>query len=204
MVKVKICGITNLEDALACFFYRADAVGFVFYKKSPRCISLSKARQISRILPNRMLKVGVFVDEGEKRIKKVACACGLNMLQFHGEESPAFCRRFKEYKIIKAFKVNDEFDFSSLKNYASVYAFLFDSYSRSKKGGTGKNFDWNLFKCRAKIKKPIFLSGGLSFKNVQAALRIIKPDWVDVSSSIETSPGKKSHRKILRFIKEIK
>ncbi len=203
MVKVKICGITNLEDALACYFYHADAIGFVFYRNSPRYIDLDKARQIGRILPKDILKVGVFVNEAEKKIKRIAEYCRLDMLQFHGDESFDFCSRFKGYKVIKAFNVCTGFDISVLRRY-SVYGFLFDSCISGKRGGTGKKFDWNSIKCRAKIKRPLFLSGGLNSANIKYALKKIKPDWVDLSSSVEAYPGKKDHLKISNFISKIK
>ena len=203
MVKVKICGITNLEDALAALFCGADAIGFVFYKKSPRYIDPIKARNISRILPKKILKVGVFVDEREGRIKSISKMCALDFLQFHGNESPEFCSKFKGYKVIKAFKVKDKIDLASLKEYKR-FAYLFDTFSKSKVGGTGKKFNWNLLREKGKMNNPVFLSGGLNAGNIKSALKIVKPDWVDLSSSVESKPGKKDHKKILSFIKKIK
>jgi phosphoribosylanthranilate isomerase len=203
LVKVKICGITNLEDALAALFSGADAIGFVFYKKSPRYITFKKAANISRILPKKILKVGVFVNSKEKDIKKIAGLCALNMLQFHGEESPEFCARFKKHKVIKAFKVNKNLNFSQVREY-KTFAYLFDAFSKYKSGGTGRKFDWNLLKKADRIKRPVFLSGGLNILNVKYALKALKPDWVDVSSALESSPGKKDHRKISDFIRKVK
>ena len=201
-MKVKICGITNLEDALASLFYGADAIGFVFYKKSPRYITPAKARSISRILPKGISRVGVFVNEEENVVKKIAKLCGLDMLQFHGEESPEYCRKFKGYKIIKAFRIGRKMNLDDLSGY-KTFAYLFDTYSKTKSGGTGKKFNWNLVKQIVKIKKPVFLSGGLTCRNAPRAIKLLKPDWVDVSSSLESKPGKKDHKKIQKFIQSI-
>ncbi|MDD5692522.1 MAG: phosphoribosylanthranilate isomerase [Candidatus Omnitrophica bacterium] len=201
MVKVKICGITNLEDSLASFLLGADALGFVFYKKSPRYISPQKAANISAILPKKIFRAGVFVDEKAEKVKKIAKACRLDMLQFHGNESPAYCRKFKGYKVIKAFRVGKKIDLDELRRY-KTYAYLFDTYSKSKAGGTGEKFNWKLLAQTAKIKRIVFLSGGLTGSNVQKAVKLLKPDWVDVSSSLEIRPGKKDHKKVKEFIEK--
>lgn len=199
MVKVKVCGITNLEDALASFLYGADAIGFVFYKKSSRYISPKKAANISAILPKRISRVGVFVDEKAEKVKEAARACRLDMLQFHGNESPAYCRKFKGYKVIKAFRVEERIDPDEVRRY-KTYAYLFDTYSKSNPGGTGEKFNWKLLAQTAKIKGIIFLSGGLNSGNVRKAVKLLKPDWVDASSLLESKPGKKDHKKIKEFI----
>jgi len=203
MVKVKICGITNLEDALAAFLNGADAIGFIFYKKSPRYITPVKAGKISRILPKKVLKVGVFVNAKEKEIKKAAHLGGLDMLQFHGRESPEFCSRFQGIKIIKAFRVKEDLDLIRLGEY-KTYAYLFDTFSKHKAGGTGRKFDWNLLKKADKIKRPVFLSGGLNCRNIRGALKVFNPDWVDVSSGVESRLGKKDHKKIRDFMRKVK
>ncbi len=203
MVKVKICGITNLEDALAAFFNGADALGFVFYKKSPRYIAPVKASLISRILPERIKRIGVFVNAKEKEVKRIASLCKLDMLQFHGDETPEFCLRFAGYKVIKAFRVNEGFRFCSLARYKKC-ALLFDNFSENKYGGTGKKFDWNLLREIGKINHPVFLSGGLTCFNVMHAINAFKPDWVDVSGGVEERLGKKNHKKIKNFIKLLK
>jgi len=201
MVKIKICGITNLEDALVSLFSGASAIGFVFYKKSPRYISPICARNISRILPKKISRVGVFVDEDIKTVKKIARLCGLDTLQFHGRETAAYCRKFKGYKIIKVFPVKDKLDLAGISEYKG-YSCLFDTYLKGSPGGTGKKFNWNLLKKLDKIKSPVFLSGGLTAGNVGKAIKLLKPDWVDVSSALESRPGKKDHRKIKEFIKK--
>ncbi len=203
MVKIKICGITNLEDALAASLSGADAVGFVFYKKSPRYITPLKAQKISWILPKKILRTGVFVNESEKRIKVIAKMCGLHILQFHGNESPDFCRRFKGYKVVKVFRVKDGIDFKELRKY-DVFGYLFDSFSKKKLGGTGKKFNWHLLREKGKINKPVFLSGGINIRNMGLAYKTIRPDWIDLSSSVESKPGKKNHAKIKNLINAAK
>ena len=206
MVKVKICGITNLEDALSSFFSGAAALGFVFYKKSPRYIRPDKAANISGILPKQIKRVGVFVDEKISTVKKIAKLCGLDMLQFHGKESPEYCNKFKAYKVIKAFRINKQKDLEGLSKY-KTFAHLFDSFSKSKPGGTGNKFNWKILAQSAKIETmspTVFLSGGLTAGNIKQAVRLLKPDWVDVSSSLELKPGKKNHKKIKKFIQIVK
>ncbi|MDP2927317.1 MAG: phosphoribosylanthranilate isomerase [Candidatus Omnitrophota bacterium] len=203
MVKVKICGITNLEDALASFFAGADALGFVFYKKSPRYIRLRQAQNISRLLPKKILRVGVFVDEDISTVKRIARACRLDMLQFHGQESYAYCQKFKGYKIIKAFRVAKLEDLDKVFKY-KTFAYLFDSFSNTQAGGTGNKFNWKILAQAATIKPIVFLSGGLTASNVKKAIKLLKPDWVDVSSSLELRPGKKDHKEIQKFIQAVR
>ncbi|MFH0855765.1 MAG: phosphoribosylanthranilate isomerase [Candidatus Omnitrophota bacterium] len=203
MIKVKICGITNLEDALASFFSGANAIGFVFYGKSPRFIEPLKARNISRILPRKILRVGVFVDEREETVKKIARLCNLDMLQFHGNEPAGYCKKFKGYKVIKAFRIGKGINLPEISEY-KVFGRLFDAFSKSGAGGTGRKFNWNLLKNADKISGKVFLSGGLTSANVLSAIRKVRPDWVDVSSSLEYLPGKKDHKKIQRFMKAAK
>jgi len=200
MVKVKICGITNIEDALAALAAGTDALGFVFYKKSPRYINPKEAGKIIRQLPARILKVGVFVNAREKQIKDIARLCRLDMLQFHGAETPEFCSRFKSYRIIKAIRVKDKLERRDILRYRT-FAYLFDTFVAQKAGGSGKTFDWKLLKNIKVIKRPVFLSGGLTEKNVKEAVNIAHPDWLDVSSSLEIRPGKKDHSKIRDFLK---
>ncbi len=201
--KVKICGITNLEDALASFFSGADALGFVFYRKSPRFITGLKARNISRILPKSILRVGVFVDAPEAQVKRLAKSCGLGALQFHGRESAQYCKKFKGYKVIKAFPVGKKLDLTKIQEY-KVFGYLFDTFSQTLAGGTGRKFNWNLLRNMDKISGQVFLSGGLNSLNVKASIKKAHPDWVDVSSLVESRPGKKDHKKIQGFIQAVK
>lgn len=203
MAKVKICGITNLDDARAAVNAGCDALGFVFFKKSPRYIEPDRAKEIIRQIPKRIIKIGVFVNSAERLVKRIAASCKLDILQFHGAQSPEFCAKFKSYKIIKVFRVKNKIDRNQLRKY-DAFAFLFDSFTRSKIGGSGKKFDWELIGCLAGSAKPVFLSGGLDEKNVRLAIKAAKPDWVDVSSGIELSPGKKDHKKMEKFIRAAK
>ncbi len=198
-VKVKICGITNLKDALASIKSGCSALGFVFYKKSPRYIRPLRAKNIIDNLPGAIKKVGVFVNTEEKEILRIARLCRLDMLQFHGNESPEFCARFKDHKIIKAFRIKDKLDLKNIAKY-KTFAYLFDTFTVTKMGGTGKKFNWELIKHMGDSKRPLFLSGGLNEKNVRQAIEVVRPDWVDVSSSLEAAPGRKDHRKVKRFI----
>lgn len=203
MIKVKICGITNLRDALASINAGCDAIGFVFFKKSPRYIKPERARRIIIKMPKLTAKIGVFANQNEQEIKKIAKSCKLNILQFHGDESSEFCSRFKKYRIIKVFRIKNKNDLKNLFKY-KVFAYLFDTFQKSKIGGTGKKFNWNLVKGISRFGRPVFLSGGLTSKNVNKAIKIVNPDWVDASSSLEQSPGKKDHLKVENFIKEVK
>ncbi len=203
MVKVKICGITNLEDALLSYFAGADALGFVFYNKSPRYIRPIKAANIARILPKKIKLVGVFVDEKVSVVKKIAKFCGLDLLQFHGQETPEYCQKFKGYKVIKVFRVSKKSDLEGINKY-KTFAYLFDSFSKFKLGGTGNKFNWNILAQTAKMKPIVFLSGGLNARNVKRAIKLIKSDWVDVSSSLELKPGKKDYQKVKKFIQIVR
>ncbi|MCX5708769.1 MAG: phosphoribosylanthranilate isomerase [Candidatus Omnitrophica bacterium] len=204
MVKVKICGITDKADALAAADYGCDGLGFIFYKKSPRYISPGKAREIISALPPRVVKIGVFVNNREKSIKAIARECRLDMLQFSGSETPEFCRRFKNFKVIKAFKVKNKINSAQVLRYRT-FAYLFDTFSPGYFGGTGKTFNWKfLASDLSGLKSPIFLAGGLNEKNVLEAVKTVNPAWVDASSSLETSPGKKDLDKVKRFIARAK
>ena len=203
MVRVKICGITNLEDALKVAKFKPDAMGFVFYKKSPRYIKPERAKGIIRRIPASIKKVGVFVNEREGNIKYIAKNLKLDILQFHGSESPEFCKRFKNYKIIKALRIKDKNSLKDLKKYP-VWAFLFDSYQKNLYGGTGIKFNWEILRDVIPHCKNIFLSGGLDAKSVKEAIKLIKPNWVDVSSSVEIKPGKKDYKKAKKFIDTIR
>jgi len=203
MPKVKICGITNLEDALQSVKAGCDALGFVFYKHSPRYITPRRARSIIQQLPRSVLKIGVFVNAREHTIRKTARLCSLDVLQFHGNESPQFCRRFRNFKIVKAFRVRDRLNKQDLLRYRP-FAYLLDSFSASKAGGTGRGFAWKLIRHLDGLKQPIFLSGGLSIRNVRKAIRTVRPQWVDVSTSVEARPGKKDHAKVRLFIRKAK
>ena len=197
--KIKICGITNLPDARLAVELGADALGFIFYPKSPRYIPVAKAADICNTLPPFIAKVGVFVDELEYEIEKALSECLLNAVQFHGEEPPGFCQKFPA-KSIKAIRMRDESSLTAASEY-DVDALLLDTYTDAERGGTGKTFDWSLaVKAKEMLAPPIILSGGLTTTNVQEAIRKVKPYAVDVSSGVEREPGKKDPEKLRRFI----
>lgn len=193
MTKVKICGITRVKDALVAAKLGADALGFVFYKKSPRYISPQKAKIIISFLPLSVSPVGVFVNDNKENVKRIAKFCALKWLQFHGDETPQYCRRFKGYKIIKAFRVKDKNSLKNLNKF-KVSAYLFDAFDKKGFGGTGKTFNWALLKRFLKTKTPIILSGGLSPDNIQLAIKKVSPYAVDISSGVEIAPGRKSRQ----------
>ncbi len=203
MVKVKICGITNLEDAELAVKAGCDALGFMFYKKSPRYIVPLKASRIIKKLPKKIIKIGVFVNSPERAIRKIAKICKLNLLQFHGDETPEFCARFKDKRVIKAFRIKGVIGPEEILKY-DTFAYLFDTYTKSGFGGSGKVFNWKFVQHPECITRPIFLSGGLTEKNVCKAIKTFHPHWVDVSSGVEMLPGKKDQVKVRRFIKAVK
>lgn len=200
MVKVKICGITNLEDALAAVEAGADALGFVFFRKSPRYIPPEKAAGIIRRLPRAVVCAGVFVNARERTIRRISAQCGLGIIQLHGSESPGFCARFKGTKVVKAFRVRGNADVAKALCYGTT-GYLFDSFIPGAHGGTGKCFDWSVRMPVAGTGKEVFLSGGLTAVNVREAIRRFRPQWVDVSTGVEAAPGKKDARKIRDFIR---
>jgi len=197
-VKVKICGITDTPDAMAAAEAGADMVGLMFYDKSPRNVSLAAAAQIARQLPPFIVKVGVFVNPTADLVLRAIAECGLGLLQFHGDESPEFCSQFGLMSM-KAFRIHDEQSLEALRDYPTD-AWLLDAFTPDKHGGTGAKFDWNLAVEANTLGRSIFLAGGLTPDNVAEAVRIVRPYGVDVSSGVESSPGKKDHEKIRRFI----
>ena len=202
MTKVKICGITNLEDALLSAKFGADALGFNFYEKSPRYILPEKAREIIEKLPKEVMKVGVFVNESLEKIAEIASIAKLDALQLHGEETPEFARELKtktNLEIIKAFRVSPEFKPEDVLQY-EVDAVLLDAYSPREHGGTGETFDWGIAKKVQEIFPKMYLAGGLNDINIVRAMDIVKPFAVDVCSGIEIEKGLKNEIKLINFI----
>jgi phosphoribosylanthranilate isomerase len=196
--RIKICGITNKEDALLAVELGADALGFVFYPKSRRYVNTQKAGEICRQLPIFVSRVGVFVDAGSENVKFAAQDCHLTAMQFHGNESVWFCKQFPGQSI-KAIRVKDESSLATAKEY-DVDAVLLDTYTDNVKGGSGQTFDWSLaVKAKQMLKCRIILAGGLTPENVAEAIRTVQPYAVDVSSGVEASPGKKDPDKLRRF-----
>lgn len=204
MTRVKICGITSLEDAKKAVELGTDALGFVF-AKSPRRINQTIASKIIKELPPFVSCVGVFVNEKENIVKEIAKDCRLDMLQFHGNETSEYCQRFKkDYKVIKAIRIKNEESVKDVSNFLSLDAILLDTYSESLPGGTGKQFNWELGIKAKTYNIPIILSGGLNPDNVLDAIEKVEPYMVDVSSGIETAPGKKDYKLMKEFIEKVK
>ena len=201
MIKVKICGIKNLNDAIFAVDYGADAIGFVF-AKSIRKISKEKARAIIRKLPPFVTTVGLFVNETAENIEEASRYCGLDAIQLHGNEPPNIINKLKDIKTIKAFRIQNEKDITPIKKYKPS-AILLDGYSENQMGGTGTSFDWKIVK-KFKTSIPIIVAGGLTHLNVSQAIKTIKPYGVDVSSGVETKPGRKDKRLIRKFIAAVK
>jgi len=196
--RIKICGITNLADAQAAVEAGADALGFIFYEKSPRFVPLKTAAEISKQLPPFVMRVGVFVNAPEDFVLRAIAECNLTMLQFHGDEPPEFCTQFGLMSM-KAFRIRDAETLKLIPNYQTD-AYLLDAFSSTTLGGTGEKFDWELAVEAQKFGKPIFLAGGLTPENVTEAVKKVQPFGVDVSSGVELSPGKKDHAKVKAFI----
>ena len=201
-VKVKICGTTNLPDAQAAVAAGADMVGFIFADASPRRVSIETAAEIALQLPEHVVKVGVFVNAPADFVARAIHECRLNLLQFHGDEPPAFCTQFGVMSM-KAFRVRDAQSLDTLLEYPTD-AWLLDAFADGKAGGTGKTFNWDLAVAAQKFGKPIFLAGGLTPENVADAVRRVRPFAVDVSSGVEAAPGKKDHAKVQAFVRAAK
>ncbi len=199
---VKICGITNLDDAQTVVEARADALGFVFYEKSPRHLTIAAAAGISKQLPGFVMRVGVFVNALKAEVVRAVGECGLNLLQFHGDEPPEYCSQFGLMSM-KAFRMRDAGTLRELTKY-QTNAWLLDAYSPEAAGGTGEKFNWDLAVEAQKFGKPIFLAGGLTPENVAEAVRKVRPFGVDVSSGVEISPGQKDPAKVRAFINAVK
>ena len=196
--RVKICGITRVDDALAAVDAGADALGFVFYRNSPRAVTPEQAAQIQAALPALVNCVGLFVDADADEVSNVLAHCSLDTLQFHGNESAAFCQRF-DRPYMKALRVRPEMDLrAELAQFVSARAVLLDAYKAGVPGGTGECFDWGLVP--AGLPLPCVLAGGLNADNVGAAIRGVKPYAVDVSGGVEREPGVKDSAEIRRFI----
>lgn len=201
MTKVKICGIKTLSDAKFAVDYGADAIGFVF-AESIRKVSKEKARTIVRKLPPFITTVGLFVNDTAENIKAICRFCGLDAIQLHGNERPGLLNKLKDFKTIKAFRIRNEKDIIPIRKYKPD-AILLDGYSEKIMGGTGTSFDWKIVK-KVRTSIPIIVAGGLTHSNVSQAIRIVNPYAVDVSSGVESSPGKKDKKLIKKFIDAVK
>jgi phosphoribosylanthranilate isomerase len=202
MTQVKICGITNEEDALCAVECGAAALGFIFYLASPRYIAPEKALSIIKKLQVEIIKVGVFVNEVAEEVKRISELCNLDFIQLHGDESPDYCRNFPQDMIIKAVNLEREADLANAGKY-DVAALLVDSRHAGLYGGTGKKANWDLA-LQIKSKRPLILSGGLNEDNIKEALQIVAPQALDINSGVEMQPGKKDHKKISRVMEVVR
>jgi phosphoribosylanthranilate isomerase len=200
--RVKICGITSVADGLAAAGAGADMIGLMFYPQSPRHITLEQAAEISRALPPFVQKVGVFANPDEAFVTQALSACGLSLLQFHGDETSEFCTQFGVMSL-KALRMQDRESLAQLEHF-DTDAFLLDAYSKAGLGGTGETFNWELAIEAKKYGKPVFLAGGLTPNNVADAVRRVRPFAVDVSSGVESAPGKKDAAKVRAFIAAVR
>jgi phosphoribosylanthranilate isomerase len=206
MTLVKICGITNLDDALAAVDAGADALGFNFYTRSPRYISPADARKLIDHLPPSILKVGVFVNEELQSLLCIASEANLSAVQLHGDESPDYCRQVRGKYVIKAFGAKLNFDWDAVALY-DVQAIMFDTKDELLRGGTGRIFDWAIAQGAVESVKSsakLFLAGGLSPENVGEAIKTVRPYAVDACSSLEETPGKKNHERMRAFVKAVR
>ena len=201
MIPVKICGITNLADAELAVEHGTSAIGFIFYEKSPRAITIQAAKYISERLSASISKVGVFVNHTKDYIARAISSIPLDAIQLHGDESPKFCDQFA-LPVFKALRIKNETSLRMMDEF-NVEGFLLDSFSDNQYGGTGKPFDWSILK-KYQHTTPIILSGGLTPDNIIDAIQEIYPSAVDVNSGVESSPGEKNHEKINYLFNQLK
>jgi phosphoribosylanthranilate isomerase len=206
MVLVKVCGITNLDDALAAIDAGADALGFNFYERSPRYITPENARSIIDRLPEapqKLLLVGVFVNESLDVVKKIADTARLSALQLHGDESPEYCEALRDYYLIKVFSAGEKFAPAAVLDY-DVQAIMFDAVDKEKFGGTGQLSNWSVARQAAELFPTLFLAGGLSPDNIAEAIEQVKPYGVDACSQLERAPGLKDHKRVRAFVAKVR
>ncbi|MGA3181030.1 MAG: phosphoribosylanthranilate isomerase [Verrucomicrobiota bacterium] len=201
-VKVKICGLTNVQDALDAYEAEADMFGFMLSEQSPRHISIETAREIARQMPPATMRVAVYVNARVEQVMFALRICDFAGLQFHGDEPPAYCRQFA-VKTIKAFRIRDRDSLGPIAAYDTDYILL-DSYVPGQPGGTGETFNWDLAAEARELGKPIILAGGLTPENVARAVRVVEPFAVDVSSGVESTPGKKDRQKMRDFVAAVR
>ena len=203
MTKIKICGITNKIDAVNAVGLGVDMLGFVFFKKSKRYVDPMVVEDIANELPPYIAKVGVFVDETKEKVIEIAQNAALDVLQFHGAETPEYCNYFKDkYKVIKAFRIKDKKNLKNVNDYDTDF-YLFDTYKEILAGGTGESFDWKILK-DFEVLKPVILSGGLNPENISMAIKEVAPYGVDVSTGVEISPGKKDLKLMKSFVEKVR
>ncbi|NPB05091.1 MAG: phosphoribosylanthranilate isomerase [Aquificae bacterium] len=202
-VKVKVCGLTDAEDALFAAEVGADYLGFVLYPKSPRFVPPDRAASILKRLPEGVKKVAVVVNAEPEFLKRLLDA-GFDLLQLHGDEDPSILKEVPASRVIKAFRVKGELDEALLKSWRGVHAYLLDAYKKGAYGGTGETFDWSVARRLVERGYRIFLSGGLKPETVERAVSEVCPYAVDASSGLEREKGKKDPRKVELFVKRAK
>lgn len=204
MVRVKICGITNVADTLAAIEAGANLLGFNFYEKSSRFIDTAEAAKIRPQLPKKVEAVGIFVNTPPAEVAGVCKSLKLNAAQLHGDESPDDVAEIaRKVAVIKAFRVDADFRLETLREFPKAFAYLFDAAQTGQYGGTGRTTDWDVARRAAHVSR-IILAGGLKVENVAAAVRIVRPYGVDVASGVESKPGKKDHGRLREFIQEVR
>lgn len=202
VTRVKICGITRVEDALAAAHSGADAIGLVFYQRSPRHVDVAQAKKLAGALPPFVTVAGLFVNADEAFVREVLANVPLDLLQFHGDETPEYCTQF-DRPYLKAIRVKAGVDLlQCASDFRSAKGLLLDAHVEGIRGGTGATFDWALIP--KQLPLPVILSGGLDAENVAAAIKQVRPYAVDVSSGVEASKGIKDAVKIAAFINEVK
>jgi phosphoribosylanthranilate isomerase len=201
-VRVKICGITSVEDAEAAVEAGVDALGLMFYGGSPRSVTLERAAEISAVVPVSVARVGVFVDAEEALIREAIDLAGLDIIQLHGTETPEFCGRFESVGVWKAFRMEGPESLEALDAYATT-AWLLDSHVPGQLGGTGARFNWDLAAAAKRLGRPIILAGGLTPENVREAIDRVQPWGVDVSSGVERAPGRKIAARMRAFVEAV-
>jgi phosphoribosylanthranilate isomerase len=206
MIKVKICGLTNLEDALTAIKAGADVLGFILYPESKRFIKVKDVRKITSELPPFVIKAGVFVNEDPRNVLEILSYAYLDFAQLHGDETPEECEYIGANRVIKVFRLKEIGEVEKIEPYiGKIRAILLDTYSKDSYGGTGKTFNWEIAKAvKERFDIPVILSGGLNPENVAEAIKEVNPYAVDVSSGVETEPGKKDHKKVKAFVKAAK
>jgi len=207
-IRIKICGMTRRADAFCAVEAGVDALGFIFYDKSPRAIEPLAARIIIEQLPPFVDAVGVFVNEELDRVADIIKECGLAYAQLHGSESPAYCRELAALiapcRLLKAIRVGDQTSADEVAHYHDVVrGYLLDTYQKDAVGGTGQTFDWTLID-RLRLNKPFLLAGGLDTNNIRQALERVCPYGVDANSGLEDAPGVKNHESIHQFIAAVR
>ena len=206
--RIKMCGLTREKDVEAGVEAGLDALGFIFYRKSPRNVEPDFVRSVVAKMPPFTDCVGVFVNRGREEVEEIVEYCGLSHAQLHGSEDPKYCERIERFvspcRVVKAFRVSEESTREEFDPYAKViHGYLLDTYVKGNAGGTGEIFDWSIIK-RLNLQRPMILAGGLDPDNIEEALKQVQPFGVDVNSGVEIEPGIKDHAKLFEFVLKVR